>query len=74
MYGLEEVSDGEYCVFLPDGATLRVEETEEGHLSEEMTRIDGNSERPVTYSGLSADLRSFIKARTGKEFEPYADD
>lgn len=74
MYGLEEVDDGEYCVFLPDGATLEVTETDEGNLAEEVVRYDNLSERPMTYSDLSSDLRSFITARTGKKFAPNADD
>lgn len=69
MYGLEEIDEGEYCIHLPDGATLRVEETDDGKLAEEMTRYDENSQREITKSGLSANLRSFIKARTGLEFE-----
>lgn len=69
MYGLEELDDGEYCVHLPDGAMLEVVVTDDGKLSQEMTRYDNNSQRTITESGLSVDLHTFITARTGKEFE-----
>lgn len=73
MYGLEEVDDNEYCVHLPDGATLKVTVNENGNLSEMVERFDRDSSREKPCSSLSTDLRSFIQARTGKEFEPYTE-
>lgn len=72
MYGLEEVDEDEYCVHLPDGATLKVLVNEDGNLAEMVERFDEHSSREMPCSSLSTDLKSFIQARTGKEFEPNA--
>jgi hypothetical protein len=75
MYGLETIEeDEEYCVHLADGATLKVTVNQKGNLEETVERFDRNSSRTMPYKSLSTDLKSFIRARTGREFEPAVDD
>lgn len=74
MYGLEEVTETEYCVHLPDGATLKVTVNNNGNLSEMVERFEEFSSREMPYSSLSTDLKSFITSRTSKEFEPFVDE
>ena len=38
-------------------------------LSENIVRVRDNTEEEITASELSQDVKSFVKARTGKEFE-----
>lgn len=67
MYGIEKVGNDEYCVFLPDNATLRLFTTD-GVIDEEVIRVDENTQRELTVNDLSTGVRSFIIARTDLEF------
>lgn len=70
MVGLEEDADkNEYILFLDDGRTARVFVNEQGDLEEMVEVIDATSEQRVPYTELSQDAISFVKARTGREFE-----
>jgi len=73
MYGFERVTDSEFCIHLQDGDTLKVTVNENGNLSEMVEKFTQHSSREMPCSSLSTDLKSFIKARSGKEFEPNAD-
>ena len=69
MYGLEKISEDEYCVFLTDGEILRITSVNQELLSEDIIRVHNNTEQEVTASELSQDVKGFITARTGKEFK-----
>lgn len=68
MYGLEKMNDSHYVIHLEDGDTLEIT-VSDGSIDEEMTKKGRFTEETVTKSELSSELKSFIRGRTGLDWE-----